>query len=91
MAVLSFILTIDLKENKPYTRFWYLSHQYAAMAKASLHICADMTEPSLLACTKYKCSRRIRPKVRPLGVLFDLILYAPVNNFSVISGQVFWS
>ena len=22
--------------------------------------------------------------------LFDLILYVPINNFSVMSGQVFW-
>ena len=34
-------------------RFWYLSHQRAAMAHASLVIHAIQPEPSLHACTKY--------------------------------------
>ena len=45
MTVLLSILTIALKENKPHTRFWYLSHQYAAKAKASLRIHADLKGP----------------------------------------------
>ena len=35
------------------TRFWYLSLQRAAKAQVILRICADSSEPLLLAYTKY--------------------------------------
>ena len=34
--------------------FRFLSHMREAKAEASLRICADSPEPSLLACTKYE-------------------------------------
>ena len=34
-------------------RYWYVSHCRALKANASLRKCADITEPSLFACTKY--------------------------------------
>ena len=50
-------------------RFWYLSHKRAANAQASLRICTDSPEPSLLAHTKYGCRLRLRTNFRPLALL----------------------
>ena len=51
------------------TRFYDLSLQQAAKAQASLHICADSPELSLLAYTKYGCRWKFIPKYRPLALL----------------------
>ena len=46
------------------TRFWYLSHQRAAKALASLGICPDSSGLSLLAYRKYGDSQRLRSKIQ---------------------------
>ena len=43
--------------------------QLAAKDLVSLHICADLQEPLLLAYTKYGCRWRLRPKIRHILAL----------------------
>ena len=61
-----------------------------AKALASLRICADSPEPSLLADTmrtgtELSCTRPDRPAYKKvvLFVLFDLILYVPSTIFQL--------
>ena len=57
-------------------RFLYLSHPQAMKAGASLHKCADLTEPSLLKCSKYVYIRRLRPHwIHQNGCLKEALLH----------------
>ena len=48
--------------------------------------CLSLTSGIILGLTLQFCEKTINFK----PILFDLILYDPVNNFSVMSGRVFW-
>ena len=63
------------------TRFHDLSHQLAAKAQASLHICAGSPELLLLAYTKCRYRWRLRPKFRPLALL-DVSLWTFIRGIS---------
>ena len=46
------------------TIFWFLWHNRATKAQASLRICTNSPEPSLLAYTKFGYRLILRPKFR---------------------------
>ena len=68
-------------------RFWYLSHCPATKAQTSLHKCTDSPEPTLLACTEYRYSLRLRPTFKPLAWL-DTSALMFKGDFCVPKSQV---
>ena len=65
------ILLMHIVQKCPglHTRFWYLSHWGAAKAQTSLPIWVDLSEPSLLTYTTFRCRGRFSLKFRPLNLL----------------------
>ena len=88
---------IQCNAHKPAHEILVRLDMWPAKAKIHLHINAVSPEASLPANTKYELMNwtkyftdsRSDYQSKACDFKFDLILYLPVNNFSVMSGQVF--
>ena len=73
-------------------KLWCYPHLLAAKAQASLRISAGSSEPSLLACTKYRIRVKLSPKIRHLGPLDSFTcMFKEYLSACVISTIILWA